>query len=148
MPEGLHGAYSIEIYKNGNVVGTQSVSNAETVAGSRLNIEVKGKKKETLTVSIRNEETGKSVNYGVFNVNYDEGTVETVGSLNKDGLLAITPTTTASSTSESETQSSQPEESQPTDTQQQTEAPQQTDAPQPTDYPSTEAPVNGETPAQ
>ncbi|HCJ40738.1 MAG TPA: Stk1 family PASTA domain-containing Ser/Thr kinase [Ruminococcus sp.] len=148
MPEGLHGAYSIEIYKNGNVVGTQSVSNAETVAGSRLNIEVKGKKKETLTVSIRNEETGKSVNYGVFNVNYDEGTVETVGSLNKDGLLAITPTTTASSTSESETQSTQPEESQPTDTQQQTEAPQQTDAPQPTDYPSTEAPVNGETPAQ
>lgn len=150
MPDGLHGSYSIEVYRNGNVAYTQSIANGETVAGSNVNINIEGKKTETLTVSIRNDETGKSVNYAVFNVDYDKKNAQLNGSLNKDGLLAITPTTTASSTSESTTQSEEPQQ---TDNPQQTETPQVTDAPQPTevpqvtDVPSAETPDNGAAPA-
>ncbi|MCC3351759.1 Stk1 family PASTA domain-containing Ser/Thr kinase [Ruminococcus albus] len=149
MPEGLHGAYSIEIYKNGNVIGTQSISNAETVAGAEVYIDIKGKKTETLTISIRNEETGKSVNYAVFNVDYDKKSAELNGSLNKDGLLAITPTTTAASTTESDTQSTSQssEEPQQTETPQVTEAPQPSEEPQQSDVPSAETPDNGAAPA-
>lgn len=149
MPEGLHGAYSIEIYKNGNVIGTQSISNAETVAGAEVYIDIKGKKTETLTISIRNEETGKSVNYAVFNVDYDKKSAELNGSLNKDGLLAITPTTTAASTTESDTQSTSQssEEPQQTETPQVTDAPQPSEEPQQSDVPPVETPDNGAAPA-
>jgi len=149
MPEGLHGAYSIEIYKNGNVIGTQSISNAETVAGAEVYIDIKGKKTETLTISIRNEETGKSVNYAVFNVDYDKKSAELNGSLNKDGLLSITPTTTAASTTESDTQSTSQssEEPQQTETPQVTDAPQPSEAPQQSDVPPAETPDNGAAPA-
>lgn len=107
MPEGLHGSYSIEIYKNGNVAYTQSIANGETVAGSYVTIDISGKKTETLTVSIRNDETGKSVNYAVINVDYDKGQAEVSGSLNKQGLLDITPTTTT--TTEETTTTTTPE---------------------------------------
>ncbi|MBO5559953.1 Stk1 family PASTA domain-containing Ser/Thr kinase [Ruminococcus sp.] len=149
MPEGLHGAYSIEIYKNGNVIGTQSISNAETVAGAEVYIDIKGKKTETLTISIRNEESGKSVNYAVFNVDYDKKSAELNGSLNKDGLLSITPTTTAASTTESDTQSTSQssEEPQQTETPQVTDAPQPSEEPQQSDVPPAETPDNGAAPA-
>ena len=125
MPEGLHGAYSLQGFVNGNVRYTQSISNGETVAGGAITMDISGKKTETITVSIRNEETGKSVNYAVFNVNYDKKTAELNGSLNKDGLLAITPSTKEESTSKPEDSSSQPDVTEPT----QTDAP----VPQPTD---------------
>ncbi|MBR1863431.1 MAG: Stk1 family PASTA domain-containing Ser/Thr kinase [Ruminococcus sp.] len=102
LPEGLHGAYYIEIFKDGNPIGNQSIANAE-LAGTQVYLEIQGKKKETLTVSIRNEESGKSVKYAVFNVDYDAKTAKLSGSLNKQGLLDITPTTT-SSTTETETE--------------------------------------------
>ena len=91
MPEGMHGSYSIEVFVNGNVRYNQKINNGESVAGGNVTIDISGKKTETLTVSIRNDETGKSVNYAVFNVNYDKKTAELNGSLNKDGLIAITP---------------------------------------------------------
>ena len=116
MPEGLHGAYSLQGFVNGNVRYTQSISNGETVAGGAITMDISGKKTETITVSIRNEETGKSVNYAVFNVNYDKKTAELNGSLNKDGLLAITPSTKEESTSKPEDSSSQPDVTEPTQT--------------------------------
>ena len=133
MPEGLHGSYSVDIYRNGNVQWTMSISNGETVAGSQIKIDISGKKTETLTINIRNDETGKSVNYAVVNVDYDNNKATLKGSLDKDGLLAITPTTTPSSTSEPET-SEEP----------QTEEPQQTEQPAEsvTEAPVTEQPVD------
>lgn len=75
-------------------------------------MDISGKKTETITVSIRNEETGKSVNYAVFNVNYEKKTAELNGSLNKDGLLAITPNVKEES-SKPEESSSQPDTPEP-----------------------------------
>ncbi|WP_295110276.1 PASTA domain-containing protein [Ruminococcus sp.] len=91
LPEGLHGAYTVDVYKDGNVAYTQSIANGEAVAGSEISLDIIGKKSETLTVSIKNEESGKSVDYAVFNVDYDKKTADLNGRLNKDGLLAITP---------------------------------------------------------
>ncbi|SFC87141.1 Stk1 family PASTA domain-containing Ser/Thr kinase [Ruminococcus albus] len=137
MPDGLHGAYSLQGFVNGNVRYTQSISNGETVAGGAITMDISGKKTETITVSIRNEETGKSVNYAVFNVNYEKKTAELSGSLNKDGLLDITPSVKEES-SKPEESSSQPDVTEPP----QTEAP----VPQPTDDSSqADVPDNGET---
>ena len=91
LPEGLHGAYTVDVYKDGNVAYTQSIANGEAVAGSYISLDIIGKKSETLTVSIKNEESGKSVDYAVFNVEYDKKSAYLNGRLNKDGLLAITP---------------------------------------------------------
>lgn len=117
LPSGLHGSYSIEVYRNGNVAYTQPISNGEAV-GSFVNIEVEGKKTETLTVTIRNDESGKSVNYCVYNIDYEKKVATLNGSFNKDGLLAITPTTTAesSSSSQAETSSSEAETTAPPET--------------------------------
>ena len=135
MPDGIHGSYSIEVYKNGNVAYTQSIANGETVAGQKISIDISGKKTETLTVSIRNDETGKSVNYAVFNVDYENKSAELNGSLNKDGLIAITPSTTASSTSETESETQSSSETQPSETQPPETQPSETQPPESTEQP-------------
>ncbi|MCR5541945.1 MAG: Stk1 family PASTA domain-containing Ser/Thr kinase [Ruminococcus sp.] len=137
MPDGLHGSYSLQGFVNGNVKYTQSISNGESVSGGAITMDISGKKTETITVSIRNDETGKSVNYAVFNVNYDKKTAELNGSLNKQGLLDITPTVKEES-SKPEESSSQPDVTEP----QPDPEPQPTDDSSQTDV----APVdNGET---
>ena len=125
MPSGMRGAYSVEVYKNGNAVSSQTIDNGESVAGNSININIQGKKKETLTISIRNNESGKSVNYAVYEVNYDEKTITLSGSLNEKGLIDITPTTTSTtteSTTETTTEST-------TETTAETQAPETPEAP-------------------
>ena len=97
LPNGVHGGYSIEIYKDGNVAYTQSIASAETTGGS-VNITVKGNKTENLTIKIRNDQTGESVIYATYKIDYDKETAELQGNLNESGLLAITPETTTQST--------------------------------------------------
>ncbi|MBO5449002.1 MAG: Stk1 family PASTA domain-containing Ser/Thr kinase [Ruminococcus sp.] len=113
MPRGIHGSYSIEVYKNGNVAYTQSIGNGETVAGGTVNIDITGKKTETLTITIRNDETGKTVNYAVYDIDYDEKTIKLNGSLNESGLLDITPTTTESTTTTTTTTTTSEEPPEP-----------------------------------
>lgn len=116
MPEGMHGVYSIVGYVNGNPRYTQNIANGESVAGGNITMDISGKKTETITVSIQNQETGKSVNYAVFNVNYDKKTAELNGSLDKEGLLKITPTVKEEPSKPDESSSqADPEPSQPVD---------------------------------
>lgn len=101
LPSGVHGSYTIEVYRDGNVAYTQSVARAETVAGGTVNINISGKKTETLTINIRNDETNQTVQYARYNVDYDNQEITLEGSLNESGLLGITPeTTTTTSSSE------------------------------------------------
>ncbi|WP_024856568.1 PASTA domain-containing protein [Ruminococcus albus] len=88
MPDGLSGEFTLDGYVNGNRRYTQTISNGETVAGGAITMDISGKKTETITVSLTNESTGKSVNYAEFFVDYDKKTAELNGSLNIDGLLA------------------------------------------------------------
>ena len=93
IPAGAHGSYSFEVYRNGNVAYSQTVSKAETTGGS-IDIRVKGKKTETLSIMVKNNATGKSVQYAVYDVDYEERTTDLKGSVNEAGLLSITPETT------------------------------------------------------
>ena len=98
LPTGIHGSYSIEVYKDGNVAFTQQIGKAETIAGGVVNVDIKGKKTETLTIQIRNNESGKSVQYAVYAIDYDKKSATLKGDLNESGLLGITPTTTTTTT--------------------------------------------------
>ncbi|SFB76018.1 PASTA domain-containing protein [Ruminococcus albus] len=87
MPEDLSGKYTVKGMVDGKARYTQKISDAKTVAGGAITMDISGKDTETLTISLTNESTGKSVNYAVFNINYDKKTAELNGAFNKDGLL-------------------------------------------------------------
>ena len=89
MPEGLSGAYSVEVYKEGAAVYKQSISDGSEVAGSSIDIDIKGRNAETLTINITSNDTGKSVDYVTFNVDYENRTADVVGDFNKAGLVAL-----------------------------------------------------------
>ncbi|GEM_PF-1706868 len=91
VPEGLRGSYNVDVFKEGNLISNQHIANGASVAGGSITMDISGKKIETLSVKITSEDTGKSVDYAVFNVNFVNKTAELVGRLDKDGLLAITP---------------------------------------------------------
>ena len=94
MPEGVRGSYTIEVYRDGSIIETQKVDEARTVAGSYVNVTVKGKKKETITISIRNDSSNKKVyDYATFEINYDTGEVKISGNAKTQELINITPTT-------------------------------------------------------
>ena len=99
MPEGVRGSYTILVYRDGTVIETQKVDEALTVAGSYVNVVVKGKKKETITISVRNDTSNKTVNnYASFTVDYDTGEVKLDGAARTQDLINITPTTTTTTT--------------------------------------------------
>ncbi len=103
MPEGLHGAYSLDIYKDGNVAYTQKIANGEAVAGGSVNITVEGKKTEVLTIYVKNDESSSQCRYAVYEIDYENKSATLSGSLNESGLIAITPTTTTTTTTTEET---------------------------------------------
>jgi beta-lactam-binding protein with PASTA domain len=88
MPDGLSGEFTLDGYVNGNRRYTQTISDGKAVSGGAVTMDITGKNKETITVMIKNEDTGKSVTYAVFDVDYGKKTAELKGSLNKDELLA------------------------------------------------------------
>lgn len=98
MPSGIHGAYSIDIYRNGNVAYTQKIGDGESVAGGSVNITVEGKKTETLTIFITNDESQQKCRYAVYDIDYDKKTATLSGSVNESELINITPTTTTTTT--------------------------------------------------
>lgn len=91
MPEGVYGAYTITVYRDGNPVFTQNIQKAETVAGSTVNVDISGKKTETLTIGIRNNTINEEVDYAKYDVDFDKQEATLVGSLNESGLIGITP---------------------------------------------------------
>ena len=104
LPNGIWGPYTLEVYRDGNSIATQSIDDGETVAGASVNIKVSGKNTETLTVKITNNTTYQSVQYARYYVDYDNGVCTQDGELDVSGLLAITPEKQVESSSEEETQ--------------------------------------------
>ncbi|MBQ8966821.1 PASTA domain-containing protein [Ruminococcus sp.] len=91
MPEGIHGAYTVDICKDDEVFRSMAFENGEDVAGGQYRIEVEGEGQERITVNIRNDETGREVEYAVFDIDHENNESALVGSFDKEGLLAITP---------------------------------------------------------
>lgn len=108
VPVGAWGSYSLQVYINGNLSNTQSLGDAETVAGGTVTVPVSGQEKES--VSIKIVRGSKSAVYGQFNVNFADKTYETV-STNSSAFTSITPesettTTTTTTAQEEETTTS------------------------------------------
>lgn len=97
MPNNIWGSYVIEVYRDGNVIQTQSITDGAQVAGSNININISGKKSETLSVKITNSSTYQSVsNYARYVVDYENGTYNLDGELKTSELQSISspqPTT-------------------------------------------------------
>lgn len=91
MPEGLWGSYTVEVFRDGNSIASQTIADAQTVAGSNINIRVTGTKKETLTIKITNNTNKQSVQYARYTVDYENSVVNAEGDLNTSGLLGINP---------------------------------------------------------
>ncbi len=119
MPQGIWGAYMVEVYRDGNVIASQNISDGQTVAGGSINITLRGTKKESLTVKITNSTTNQSVQYARYNVDYLNEKYDLDGSLNESGLLGITPKMPDSSKDdEPQTNSQQSDNNQQTNTNQ------------------------------
>lgn len=128
IPEGAKGAYSVIVYNNAKIVGTAPMDKAETVAGSYFELTVKGKKNQTFTVHVRNNQTGKTVEpYVVYDVDFEKKTATIVRGPYTDKFLEITPTTS------SETEPTKPSVTDPPKT-------------EPTQEPTTEPSENPENP--
>lgn len=97
IPNNIWGSYVIEVYRDGNVIQTQSITDGAQVAGSNININISGKKSETLSVKITNSSTYQSVsNYARYVVDYENGTYNLDGELKTSELQSISspqPTT-------------------------------------------------------
>lgn len=90
MPSDIWGSYTVEVYRDGNVIQTQSITDGAQVAGSNININISGKKSETITVKVTNTSTYQSVNnYARYNVDYENGTYNLDGELKTSELQAI-----------------------------------------------------------
>ena len=111
IPAGAHGSYRIDVYLNGNIAVTQNIAKAETVAGSNVNITVKGKKTATYAIYITNDSTKKTVeNYIKFDVDFANNKVEKIGTEKTKEFDSITPTTTTTTTAATTTTTTTTEE--------------------------------------
>ncbi len=105
VPVGAWGSYKLLIYVNGNLENTQSLGDAETVAGGSINVPVTGQGEQT--VSIRIQRDDDTALYGSYNVNFAEKTYS-ASSTNSSAFTSITPeqkTTTSTDETSSETTS-------------------------------------------
>ena len=106
VPVGAWGSYKLLIYVNGNLENTQSLGDAETVAGSSVRVPVTGQGEQTVSIKVQRD--NKSEMYGSYNVNFAEGTYSAT-STNSGAFSSITPeketTETDTTDSESETTS-------------------------------------------
>ncbi|MBQ9375259.1 MAG: Stk1 family PASTA domain-containing Ser/Thr kinase [Ruminococcus sp.] len=117
MPYNIWGSYVVEVYRDGNVIQTISIADGAQVAGSNINIDVTGKKSETLSVKITNSQTYQSVsNYARYAVDYENMTYNLDGELKTSDVQAISspqPTTTTTTTTAAPVE--QPQAQQPAD---------------------------------
>lgn len=86
LPDGLHGTYYISPYIAGEEMSV-TIHNADDITSAQVS--VAGNGIQTTDIVITNKDTGKSVNYCTYIVDFDKKTATLQGSFNKEGLLAI-----------------------------------------------------------
>ena len=88
VPVGAWGSYKLLVYINGNLENTQSLGDAETVAGGSIRVPVTGQ--GTQAVSIKIQRDDESALYGSYEVNFADKTYSTT-STNGSAFTSITP---------------------------------------------------------
>ena len=89
LPEGLHGTYTADIISD-NDSYTDTLYSDETLL-AYFPLKFNGNGTQTYTVKFTNDETGNSVKYCKFKVNFEDMELSYISEPNKDGLLAISP---------------------------------------------------------
>lgn len=106
VPVGAWGSYKFLIYVNGNLKDTQTIGDAETVAGSSVRVSVTGQGEQTVSIKVQRDSDSKL--FGTYQVNFAENTYSET-STDPGAFTSITPekeTTTPTDTSESESATS------------------------------------------
>ena len=88
VPVGAWGSYEILVYVNGNLKDTQTIGDAETVAGNTIPISIKGQGEQIVSIKIQRD--GNSEIYGTYNVNFAEKSYSTE-STNVNAFTALAP---------------------------------------------------------
>ncbi len=130
MPDGIRGSYTIDVYREGSVAYTKTISNGEAVAGSTVSFDISGKKTETLTVYIKSNDLGEEnlIRYATYDIDYDNEEITLDGELNESDLLKITPAESTTTTTETTPETTPAETSATETTTAETTAPEETTA--------------------
>lgn len=90
VPADVKGSFIFDVYLDGTVVYTKTVSFTGSVAGDTVSIEIIGYGKETLAVYVKNVDTDidNYIKYATYNVDYDTKSIELDGELNERDFIA------------------------------------------------------------
>jgi beta-lactam-binding protein with PASTA domain len=92
MPTGLRGNYRIDVYtEDGSVKTTKSINAAKLGETNELILDLEGYGAEKLSINIKSIDSGKSVDYAEFNIDYTNRTAGLIQIKDKDELLALNP---------------------------------------------------------
>ena len=91
LPDGLRGAYIIDIFRNGNIAYTKTVTNAEELSSNAAWVDITGSEPERLEVYIRRADTDEenNIRYATFDVDYSAESSELIGECSTEELLAL-----------------------------------------------------------
>ncbi|MCR5143296.1 MAG: PASTA domain-containing protein [Ruminococcus sp.] len=89
IPEGAKGSYTFDVYREGTVIYTKTVTDTSLYAGKTVNFDIYGTAKEVLHIYVKNNDLGwdNYFRYAVYNIDYDNKTVQLDGELNEKDFL-------------------------------------------------------------
>ncbi|MBQ1537960.1 MAG: PASTA domain-containing protein [Ruminococcus sp.] len=89
IPEGAKGSYTFDVYREGTVIYTKTVTDMSLYAGKTVDFDIYGTAKEVLHIYVKNNDLGwdNYFRYAVYNIDYDNKTVQLDGELNEKDFL-------------------------------------------------------------
>ena len=89
IPEGAKGSYTFDVYREGTVIYTKTVKDTSLYAGKTVDFDIYGTAKEVLHIYVKNNDLDwdNFFRYAVYNIDYDNKTVQLDGELNEKDFL-------------------------------------------------------------
>ena len=91
LPDSLKGTYIIDIFRNGNIAYTKTVTDAEALSSDAAWVDITGSEPERLEVYIRRADTDEenNIRYAAFDVDYFANKADLIGECSTEELLAL-----------------------------------------------------------
>ena len=89
IPEGAKGSYTFDVYREGTVIYTKTVTDTSLYAGKTVDFDIYGTAKEVLHIYVKNNDLDwdNFFRYAVYNIDYDNKTVQLDGELDEKDFL-------------------------------------------------------------
>ncbi len=89
IPKGAKGSYTFDVYREGTVIYTKTVTDTSLYAGKTVDFDIYGTAKEVLHIYVKNNDLGwdNYFRYAVYNIDYDNKTVQLDGELDEKDFL-------------------------------------------------------------